>query len=118
MIKRRHQRVDVPNLVAHLSYGVSSFTGTVSNISRTGILLTDIPEEFDTRGEELSIIVSGKGKDFKLLVVPKWVSEDNSKKRMGMVIPNAPIDWTVFAMKYELKNEDIWAATTNLPDYF
>ncbi|MGB3209449.1 MAG: PilZ domain-containing protein [Desulforhopalus sp.] len=116
MNKRRHQRIEMQNLVARLSDGVETFSGTVSDVSRDGMLLVNIPEELNMQGEELSIVVSAKDKDFTMLVVPKWVREDNSEKKMGLIILDTPLDWTLFVMNSEPKDEDIWAATTHLPD--
>ncbi len=125
MDKRRHQRIEVQNLIANLSNGVDSYSGTVSDVSRVGLLVTDIPQELNNQGEKLSIIISTKGKDFKMAVVPKWVSGNKSKNKMGLAILNAPSDWTGFIMNHEQTYEDIWAAateniwaaTTHLPDY-
>ncbi len=105
MSKRRHQRVEVQNLVANLSDGVDSFSGTVSNISRLGMLLNDIPQGLKNQGKKLSIIVSAKGKNFKMQVEPKWVSENKSEKKMGVTILDPPVDWTVYTMICEPKDE-------------
>ncbi len=112
MSKRRHQRVEGQNLVAHLSSGVDSFSGTVGNISRLGILLNDIPQGLKILGKRLSIIVSAKDKNFKLQVEPKWVSGNKSKNKMGVAILDPPLNWTLFAMICEPNDKDIWAATT------
>lgn len=118
MNKRRHQRIEVHNhnLVANLSNGVASFSGHVCDVSRFGMLLADIPAELNSQGAKLSVVVSVNGREFKMLVVPKWVSGNNAEKRMGLVILDAPLAWTMFVMSYEPKDEDIWAATTHLPD--
>ncbi len=113
MSKRRHQRVEVQNLVANLSDGVNSFSGTVSNISRLGMLLKDIPQGLKNQGKKLSIIVSAKGKKFKMQVEPKWVSGNTSEQKMGVTILDPPVNWTLFAMICEPKAEDIWTATTH-----
>ena len=51
-----------------------------------------------------------------MLVVPKWISQNYSEKRMGLVILNAPLERTLFVMNCEPTDEDIWAATTHFPD--
>ena len=99
MNKRRHQRIEVQNLVANLSNGVDSYSGTVSDVSPAGLLVTDTPQELNNQGEKLSIIISVKGKDFKMAVVPKWVSGNKSKNKMGLAILDAPLDWAGFLMK-------------------
>jgi hypothetical protein len=115
MNKRRQQRVEVKNLVANISDGVESFSGTVSNISRLGMLLNDIPQRFKSQGKKMSIIVSSKAKDFKMQVEPKWINGNKSEKKMGLAILDPPLDWTVFAMIFEPVEEDIWAARTHSP---
>jgi len=117
MSKRRHQRVEVQDLVANLSDGVDSFSGTISNISRLGILLNDIPQKLNSRGNTLSITVSTKGKYFKMQVEPKWFSGNTSERKMGVEILDPPLEWTLFAMICEPKDEDIWAAKKHLSDY-
>jgi hypothetical protein len=96
--KRRHQRIEVQNLVANLSNGVDSYSGTVSDVSPVGLLVTDTLQELNNQGEKLSIIISAKDKDFKMAVVPKWVSGNKSKNKMGLAILHAPLDWTGFMM--------------------
>ncbi|MDK9707572.1 MAG: PilZ domain-containing protein [Desulforhopalus sp.] len=117
MKKRRHQRVEVQNLVANLSDGVEFFSATVCNISRLGILLNDIPQKLKSQGKKLSIIVSAKGRNFRMQVQQKWVSGNTSEGKMGVEILDPPMGWTVFAMICEPKDEDIWAATTHLPGF-
>jgi len=111
MNKRRHQRVEVKKLVAKLSDGVNSFSGTVSNISRLGILFDDFHQGPDTTEHKFLITISAKSKDFKLQVEPKWVGRIKSANKMGLAIINPPFDWTVFAMICEPAAEDIWAAS-------
>ena len=99
MNKRRHQRIEVQNLVANLSNGVDSYSGTVSDVSTVGLLVTDTLQELNNQGEKLSIIISVNGKDFKMAVVPKWVSGNKSKNKMGLTILDAPLYWAGFMMK-------------------
>jgi len=116
MKKRRYERIEVPNLVANLSDGVEHYSGDVIDVSRVGMLLTNIPQEFNNNGETMTIIVSADGKDFKMLVQPRWENVDDSERKIGLVILDAPLDWTVFVMNREPEEEDFWAATTNMPD--
>ncbi len=117
MNKRRHQRVEVQNLVANLSDGVECFSGTVSDICRLGMLLNDIPQRLKIQGKNLSIMVFSKGKNFNMQVELKWVGGNKSGKKMGVAILDPPLDWTLFALIREPKDEDIWAATSHLPGF-
>ena len=115
MNKRRQQRVEVKNLVAKISDGVESFSGTVSNISRFGMLLNDIPQRFKSQGKRMSIIVSSKAKDFKMQVELKWINGNNSHKNIGLAILDPPLGWTLFVMLFEPAEEVIWPAGTHTP---
>ena len=115
MSKRRHQRVEMQNLIANLSDGDDSFSGTVGNISRLGMLLNGMPQKLKSQGKKWSIIVSAKGKLFKMQVEQKWFKAHTSGGKMGVAILDPPVAWTVFAMICEPKDEDIWATATHLP---
>lgn len=101
MKNRRHQRIELPNLVADVSDGISCFSGTVIDISRVGIRLAGLPERLNDQAKMLSTSVSVNSKDFKLLVIPKWVSENNSKKQMGFQIIESSRAWTDLIRRYE-----------------
>jgi hypothetical protein len=116
MNRRLNQRIEVQNVVANLSNEVGNFSGTVNDVSRVGMLLTDIPKELHDCSEKLSIIVSARNTEYKMVVVPKWFNENSSEKRMGLEILNAPLDWILFVMDYQPTDENSWAATTNIPD--
>jgi len=116
MNRRLNQRIEVQNVVANLSNEVESFSGTINDVSRAGMLLTDIPQELHDCGEKLSIIVSAKNIEYKMLVLPKWINENSAEKRMGLEILDAPLEWILFVMDYQPTDENIWAATTNLLD--
>ena len=115
MNKRRHQRIIVQNLVAVLSDGNDSFSGTIGNISRLGMLLDKIPQKIKNQGKKMSITVCANGKDFNMQVEPKWVVVNKTENQIGLLILDPPLDWTVFAMFCEPADEDIWAVTTQLP---
>ena len=116
MNRRLNQRIEVQNVVAHLSNGVDFFSGTVNDVSRVGMLLTNIPKELHDCSEKLSITVSAKNIEYKMVVLPQWINENNSEKRMGLEILDAPLDWILFVIDYQPADENIWAATTTLPD--
>lgn len=107
MNKRQHQRVEVKKLVAQLSDGVHSFSGTVSNISRSGVLFDDCPQGPKIKENKFIITIFAKMKDFKMQVEPKWVGMNISGNKIGLAIINPPFDWTMFAMICEPTDEDI-----------
>ena len=114
MDKRRHQRIEVPNLVAHVSDGIGSFSGTVSNVSRCGILLDNIPKKINEQATRLSMVVSVNGINFKKMQgIPRWISGSDSRKKLGIHIPNASTSWTAFVKNIEPKPNITQATTTH-----
>ncbi len=101
MDKRRYRRMEIPDVRVDVSDGVGFFSGTVTDISRVGLLLDDISRRFNDQVNNLSIVVSTKGRNFKMLATSKWVDEENYTKRVGIKILNAPWDWTEFVMECE-----------------
>ena len=100
MEKRRHQRMAISNLSADISDGKGFFPGVVSDLSRFGLRLTDLPLKVDS-SQRPSIVVSGHGRNFKMLVRPCWTQKDNNRKSVGVEIMNAPWEWTEFVAGLE-----------------
>ena len=108
MNRRRHLRIEVPDLVADVSDGVASFSGNVSDVSRYGMLLDDIPGKFNEKTERLSIVFSVNGIYFKKMKgIPRWTGRNNLRKRMGIHIPKASPSWTVFVKNLEPREPDL-----------
>ncbi len=112
MEKRRHQRMTVDNLLADISDGMRVFHGTVTDVSRFGLKLDEIPKKLDDRAKRLSIVVSGEGKNFKMKARPRWASRQSISKKIGIEIINAPWGWTEFVMDSEPETDDIWGKIT------
>ena len=100
MMSRRENRVDV-TMESNISDGSHMFTGTVVNVSRNGIKLAEIPKKFDTVSTSCIAVVSGKGKNFKFNVIPRWHNEDNLYKEIGLKIVSPPLKWISFMKDLE-----------------
>ena len=101
MEKREHPRMDVLELQADISDGNGFFSGTVKNISRFGLAITDIPANLDDSADIYSVILDGPGIHFKLLVRPVWEHTDGNRKTIGALIENSPWTWTEYVMGKE-----------------
>lgn len=108
MDKRRHPRMAVDKLMVDLSDGRGFFAGTVSDLSRFGLMVDNVPNKLDEKAPQFSVIVSGRGKSFKMKTRPRWSVRQSISKRIGMEIIHAPWGWTEFVMQFEPKNDDIW----------
>lgn len=108
MDQRRHPRMAVDKLMVDLSDGRGFFAGTVSDLSRFGLMVDNVPNKLDEKAPQFSVIVSGRGKSFKMKTRPRWSVRQSISKRVGMEIIHAPWGWTEFVMQFEPKNDDIW----------
>ena len=93
--------MEVLDLQADISDGNDFFTGTVKNISRFGLAMTDIPDALNQDAEMYSVILDGPGIHFKLLVRPMWEYTDDGGKTIGAMIENSPWTWTDYVMGKE-----------------
>ncbi len=109
MEKRRFQRVSVMGLQADLSDGVGFFSGEIIDISRIGMHLTDLPKNLNEEAQRMTVVISGKGNNFKMLVRPCWATQDGIRKSVGFEIINIPYEWTEFVMGVEpMVERDVW----------
>ena len=108
MEKRRHQRMVINNLWADVSDGKGFFSGTVTDLSRFGLCMAGLPGRLDHNSQRLSIVISGHGKNFKMLAKPRWEQKEINQKNVGVEILNAPWGWTEFVMHFEPPPADAW----------
>lgn len=94
MMNRRENRVNVA-MESNISDGIHMFTGTVSNVSRNGFKLIHIPKKFETSSSCIAVI-SGKGRNFKFHVLPRWQKEDVLSKEIGLKIISPSLKWISF----------------------
>ena len=99
MMNRREHRVNV-GMESSISDGVTMCNGFVSNVSRNGIKLIDIPKKLDTSASCVAVI-SGKGKNFKFHVLPRWQKEDSHYKEIGFKIISPSLKWISFLKDLE-----------------
>ena len=99
MMNRREHRVSVA-MESSISDGTKMFNGFVSNVSRNGIKLVDIPKKLDTSASCVAVI-SGKGKNFKCHMLPRWQKEDSHYKEIGFKIISPSLKWISFLKDLE-----------------
>lgn len=100
--------MNVDNLMADVSDGRGFFSGHIGDLSRFGFCMKDLPNKLDQTAKRLSIVVSGHGKNFKLLARPRWSDESGYRKNLGVELINAPFGWTEFVMDFEPQSDDVW----------
>lgn len=109
MENREYHRMEVLGLSADISDGVGFFPGLVNDVSRFGMRMVDLPKRIDEKAKKMTVVISGLGRNFKMLVRPRWSEQVGLRKMVGFEIVNSPWEWTEFVMKYEPKKEqDVW----------
>lgn len=106
MNQRKHPRIIITHIEADISDGRGFYTGTVQDISRFGLSISNIPKRLDTSADIYSVILDGPGTHFKLLARPIWEQEDGMSKTIGAQIENSPWTWTEYVMHHEPLPDD------------
>ncbi len=109
MGKRVYQRVEVYGFHADVSDGMGFFPGQVSDVSRFGLRMTDLPKRINEKVNRMTVVINGEGKNFKMLLKPKWSQPTGMRKMVGFEILNTPYEWTDFVLHREAKDDkDAW----------
>lgn len=108
MEKRRHDRIEMNNLVVDISDGWGFFTGTLRDLSPLGLQIDGIPQKLDDKAKHISVVISENGKHFKMNARPRWTHQQSVGKNVGFEIVNAPSGWAEFVMNHEPAEIDSW----------
>lgn len=110
MEKRRHPRFQVDGMMADISDGIGFFSGSVEDISRFGVCLTNIAKKLEGYQDQLTVVISGQGKNFKFKVMKRWEKNDTLGKTLGVTINNVPCGWTKLVMDFDKSadDDDVW----------
>ena len=94
-INPRDNRIEF-NMAADISDGSLVFDGTVSNITRKGFMISDVPQTFDFYSPKWVAIVNGTEKKFKLPIKPRWSKTQGKCKEIGFQIISPSLNWVKF----------------------
>lgn len=96
-------------LFVDVADGAGFYRGVISDISRFGICMGDLPPRLNAAAEKMTIVVSGKGGSFKMNVSPRWYCQGNAGKSVGAEILHSPPDWLKFVMNFEpILDKEVW----------
>jgi PilZ domain len=101
MEKRQHPRIAMKNLFAYINDGKILTHGTIIDISRNGLALTDLSKRLQMHAKKLTVVVSGEKVDFKMTIRPRWFVQGGVKKTIGAQIITTPEGWMEFVMDKE-----------------
>ena len=105
MENRKYQRIDMDSLNADISDGKGMYTGKVENISRSGISVTDLPLDMDSKSDIITAIISGEGEHFKMFLKPRWDIVEGENKSIGLEIESCSWGWSEFVVQFEPKED-------------
>jgi len=108
-MEARDNRIEF-TMVADISDGTLVYDGTVSNVSRKGLMLLDVPKRFDFYSSKCIAVVNGAGKNFKLLMKPRWSKVQGERKDIGFQIISPSLGWIRFVN--ELDGEEFAVSET------
>lgn len=110
MEQRQHPRLNAVGMEVDISDRIGFSTGILKDISRFGVCITNIPRKLQPKNSFFTVVISNKGKRFKLQLKPQWEKQDGLTMVTGAIIDNAPWNWTEMIMQMEPQDEDIWAS--------
>ena len=100
MNRRMDTRIAVTDMVADISDGRGFFTGGIHDVSMFGMALDDISPKMNSHAQQLTVVVDGQGKHFKLKVTPRWEYVAGGHKIVGCQIEQSPLAWTEYVMHF------------------
>jgi hypothetical protein len=107
MERREQPRIMFDDLSVDINDGKGFFRGMITNFSKTGLCMEDLPIPINTETERLTVVVSGKRAHFRLVVCPKWYTSGNSVKTIGGEILSSSFMWDDFVSLLEPLSADV-----------
>lgn len=105
MEKRRHPRTVLNHFSFDASDGSRFYQGTIFDVSRSGICMTNLPRKAGGEARRMSVIVSGPKHRFKMQVTPKWTTDKGCGKTIGAEILSPPPGWAEFIIGFDQKKD-------------
>lgn len=102
----RENRINV-SMQSSLSQGNFVFNGTVKNISKNGLMISDVPSKFKCTSEKCITIVDDGEINYKLTIVPTWCNGIGTCQEIGFAIVGGSMDWILMVNEMD-KGKDIW----------
>lgn len=101
MEHRKHPRLNTTGMEVSIADRVGFSTGSIRDISRSGICITDLPRQLQPANNSVTVVVSAKGQQFRLLLKPQWEKQEGATVATGTVINDVPRDWATMVMQLE-----------------
>jgi hypothetical protein len=101
MERRKQPRIMLDVLSVDINDGKGFFQGRVTDISKTGLCMDELPKRINAETKKLTVVVSGRRDHFRLVVCPKWYINGNAIKTIGGEILTSSWTWEDFVSRLE-----------------
>ncbi len=108
MEKRQHVRTSMDGMTVYVCDDRGLCAGTLKDISRFGVCITDIPRKLQTLDGSFDAVIHGAGYSFKLRLHEKWKAGNNHTTMVGAVIDSVSRDWTEMTLRNEIRTGSAW----------
>ena len=110
MEHRKYPRLNATGMEVSIADRVGFSTGTIKDISRFGVCITDLPRQLQPANNNITVVISAKDKQFKLNLMPQWVKQAGLTMATGAIIDEVPKDWAEMVMQLERQNNSVRAS--------
>lgn len=107
--KRRHFRMDIQGMEVDISDDIGFCSAWVTNVSRSGLCLSEMSRELRAKDDNFLIVISVQGYRFKSVAHSKWWSEQRFNTALGVELKNTPWNWTKYVSTLEPAEDDVWS---------
>ena len=90
MEKRKHPRIVVAGMSIDVSDGIGCWSGTVNDVSRNGLCVSDLGTVLGKKAGTYTVVASKGGAHFKFRARPRWEVVRAQNKTMGLEIAETP----------------------------
>jgi len=101
MEHRKYPRLNAAEMDISISDKIGFSSGTVKDVSRFGVCITDIPRRLQLENDCITVIINNRDKRFKLQLKPQWEKQDGLTIATGTIIDEAPWEWAELIMEME-----------------
>ena len=101
MEKRKHPRIVVTGMGVDVSDGIGCWSGTVSDVSRNGLCVSDLGLMLGKKTNTYTVVASKGLAHFKFRVKPRWEVVRAQNKIMGMEISETVGKWVEYVQALE-----------------
>lgn len=100
--RRRDSRLSIAPIAVRVSDGRRSAPASLSNISRYGLCLKNLPEQLIQTAEKLTVSFTEQGTGLQnLRIQPLWMHAEDTGLAIGSTVHKPPPQWLEFVRKHQ-----------------